>query len=636
MRASATSVTPDPHRLGDTDTPPERHRLGRVDAVVLAALFVALVAVYATRFRSWVGAGDAPNTVAAVDTLGILHAPGYFAYVAAARLFSELAPIGSLAAQVNAFSVAATLAALAALYVTARRVGASRVAAAIAVAGVGIAASVWTSATYAKHNAFTFALIATAFAAATHPGRRGWIVPGVALGVAAGAGVHPAAIAALGVIIITARRDDQTWGWRRPLAVAAVATTIGMGVLAATAIRAGGDPEITFGDWTSAAGVIDTLTLADFGFGRDTDAIDSQTASGIDAGDLVALPMRIGEYGIVLWRDLGPVLAALTAVGFWVATGATRHEPRAFGAVIVLNVTLLAVAVTVSADQGFAGGNAQASFLLPTIAASGVLAAIGVDRVRAAAPATAATPALAALAAAVLVPSLLTHARPADHSPVPVVDRYATAVLDELPPDAVIVTDTVAHAWPMQYRQTVHGERRDVTIVSADGLSRSWYRDRLADTLGLPIPDSVGPDTDTLADGALDLFTLLAITGRPVHLDFTALARYPDRALYTPTGLTYRVDFAPQPAPTPGALGELVDRHEHLARVFSADDADRWNRWPTTNLATIIHGSAYAAADYAHAHGDTAAAIDLIDVALRYDPDNPTYLNGRSAIDTQP
>ena len=46
--------------------------------------------VYLTTFSSHVSLGDAPEAVAGVRSLGILHAPGYPTYVLAARAFGDV------------------------------------------------------------------------------------------------------------------------------------------------------------------------------------------------------------------------------------------------------------------------------------------------------------------------------------------------------------------------------------------------------------------------------------------------------------------------------------------------------------------------------------------------------------------
>src|SRR6476659_9815265 len=64
-----------------------RDGIGALVVTVLAA------ALFATTFSSHVATGDAPESVAGVRSLGILHAPGYPSYVLAGRLFGTLVAV---------------------------------------------------------------------------------------------------------------------------------------------------------------------------------------------------------------------------------------------------------------------------------------------------------------------------------------------------------------------------------------------------------------------------------------------------------------------------------------------------------------------------------------------------------------
>ena len=77
----------------------------RTDVWIAVAVVGVAACVFASAFSSHVALGDAPESVAGVKTLGILHAPGYPSYVVAAHVFGDVFRVGSWAFRVNVFSV---------------------------------------------------------------------------------------------------------------------------------------------------------------------------------------------------------------------------------------------------------------------------------------------------------------------------------------------------------------------------------------------------------------------------------------------------------------------------------------------------------------------------------------------------
>ncbi|HET9727977.1 MAG TPA: DUF2723 domain-containing protein, partial [Acidimicrobiia bacterium] len=163
--------------------------LDRVDALPCATVAFGAAVLFLTTFSTHVGTGDAPESVAGVKTLGILHAPGYPAYVLAAHAFGTVFAFGSWAARVNAFSVVCASLAIGLLYLLARALGTTRAGAAIGAAGVATAASFWYNAAFAKHYAFSALLIVAAALLAVSARDETWRLAsaGVLFGVAAGA-----------------------------------------------------------------------------------------------------------------------------------------------------------------------------------------------------------------------------------------------------------------------------------------------------------------------------------------------------------------------------------------------------------------------------------------------------------------
>ena len=105
--------------------------LTRADVIWAAATALASAVLFATVLRSYPGLGDAAESVAGVSSLGILHAPGYPAYVIAAHIFTLVIPFGSEAFKVNLFSLVCASVSVGVVHLLARRCGAARWAASI-------------------------------------------------------------------------------------------------------------------------------------------------------------------------------------------------------------------------------------------------------------------------------------------------------------------------------------------------------------------------------------------------------------------------------------------------------------------------------------------------------------------------
>ncbi len=118
--------------------------------------------LFATTLNGHPGLGDAPESVAGVAELGVLHAPGYPAYVLAAWIFTLLVPFGSFAFQVNLFSLVCASLSIAGVYLLARRCGAARWASALGALALAVGAGFWFYSGFAKHDMFSGLLFVAA------------------------------------------------------------------------------------------------------------------------------------------------------------------------------------------------------------------------------------------------------------------------------------------------------------------------------------------------------------------------------------------------------------------------------------------------------------------------------------------
>jgi len=137
----------------------------RSEVVWMVAVAAAAAVVFVTTLSTSVSLGDAPESVAGVSSVGVLHAPGYPAYVVAARLFTWAVPIGSLAWRTNLFSAVCAVLTVVGVFRLARVVGASRPGAAIGGLTLALGTSFWFYAGFAKHDAFSLLLVVVSMVA---------------------------------------------------------------------------------------------------------------------------------------------------------------------------------------------------------------------------------------------------------------------------------------------------------------------------------------------------------------------------------------------------------------------------------------------------------------------------------------
>jgi 4-amino-4-deoxy-L-arabinose transferase-like glycosyltransferase len=529
-----------------------------------AGVAAAAAGLFSVTFSGRVAAGDAPESVAGVASFGILHAPGYPAYVLAAKVFSTLVPVGSLAFRVNLFSLVCATATVVGVYLVARKLGASAPAAAIGALTLATGTSFWFYAGFAKHYAFSAALVIGAtFLVMTWRERGGLAAiagAGALLGLCAGASWQLAALA--GVALAYLVLAPGTKGRRARAAIAATAAAaivvVALGGLVIT--RAKANPDVNWGAPTNVARIVDLLTLKDFGFG--TGAVqrrDESSGKSVGSGDVAQLPARLAAYAVVTSREVGLLAIALAVAGAATAlapkTTVTKRrrtrtwpkpEPVYVAIALAVNIVAAAIVVGFTGVDGFTTGLVQGGFLVGFFIALALFVALGADAVIERAPEqVGARPAAVAIAVLVLLPAVVVHYRPADHRPRNrVVDAHAKTVFAALPPKAVLLSWGAERAFPLQYAQTVDHRRPDVVLITADQLGLDWYRrqasERLHVDLGPPPPQGTPPQQAAAA------FAAQWRTGhpdRPLYLDGAAMP-----------SLITAIGYRPQ-----GIVGEVVD-----------------------------------------------------------------------------
>ena len=118
-------------------------RAHRDDVAAIVAIVAVLLPLYlATMYPDVLGSGDSAKFQYLGRVLGTAHSPGYPAFVMLTHLYSYV-PIGTLAWRMNFCSVLCALAALAASFGAARRLGAGAASAALLAIACGTGLVFW-------------------------------------------------------------------------------------------------------------------------------------------------------------------------------------------------------------------------------------------------------------------------------------------------------------------------------------------------------------------------------------------------------------------------------------------------------------------------------------------------------------
>jgi hypothetical protein len=523
------------------------------ESIVAAGVGVGAAALFLDTVSSHVALGDAPESVIGVRTLGILHAPGYPAYVLAAKAFGSIFAVGGWALRVNLFSVVCAALVVVATYLLARRLGASPAGAAIGSFAFASSSSFWFNAAFAKHYAFS-ALLVTASALLVVMWQRGGasallIAAGALIGAGLGSAWQLAAIMALGLVVLVAtgsRRPDV----RVVVGAAAGLVVVALAVWCFVLVRAHQDPLLNWGDATNASRLLALIKQQDFG------ATGARSVS----------PGRVGAAVGGLVRDFGAGAIALAVVGaaYWWR----RVERGALWFLAVIGLVNLAAVILFAgfpSIQGFATGLVQGGYLIDTMLVIAVLASLGATTViteignRASAvlvvPVT-----IIALVGVTIVPSVLVHHKYANMRVPPFADDYGQSVLAELPPHSVLMVWGEEFSFPIIYRQVVDHERPDVTVLSVNGIGLDWVREQL--TRRLDLGSALSPTAST---PQLVLALIAKLKGsRPVFLDTNAMIALTDLVGYRTRGLVGEVvgGVGPHPISDPAAVSARLERSE--------------------------------------------------------------------------
>lgn len=599
--------------------------LARDDGWWALACAALAAVVFASSFAGHVSLGDAPEYVGGVDSLGVLHSPGYPGYVLLAWAFTNLVPVGEAAWRVNLFSLLCASGAVGVTYLLGRLVGAARIPAAVGALVLATGTAFWFYAGFAKHYALSSLLAAVAMVAAAswlrRPGMRRAVLTGASLALLAGATWQIGALVGVGVAAAAVLRWRRELPWREAL-VGAGASLAGLALLYGyVVVRAPQDPFFNWGRVVNAERLVDLVTLEDFGFGTDTFRGDEDGGGRGDAGggggdregraeererrdarraDRAVTPTSAVTdvlrsppvYGALATREFGIPAVLLALIG--VVAGARRGAKAAglvVAAVGVVSAAGAAVIVLPARVRGFETTLVQGGFLVSVWIPVAVAVGLGVDAGGRWAAARLAdrrgaggggriAPAVAlALGAVAVVPAVVTHRELATHDAPAFADAYATNVLEPLPERAVVIVLGAERAFPLWYAQSVHGLRPDVDVLAADGLTRRWYRDQVEERLDVRLPSARGGQPEA----TIAVAERLAET-RPVYLDMLAVQVFGDEVAYAIDGLVAElVDASNTGTQRPESLEDV----EAVVAAYDVEDVyehPRRNDFPFSRM----------------------------------------------------
>jgi hypothetical protein len=617
------------------------------DRLRAASTGAASALLFLLTFSPNVSLGDSPESIAGIKSFGILHSPGYPAYVILGKLFTTLLPFGPLALRVNLFSVVCAVATVVCLYWLARRAGASGTGAVVGALTLATGTAFWFYAGFAKHYALSGLLLVVAILEVLRWIERGdWrmlAVAGVALGLAAGASWQLTALTALAMAILV------FVGGRRPtvrdLAAAVAGGLVVMGFLGLfVLVRAGQEPALNWGRATSVDRLEDLVLMKDFGLNVSPDSGGGNPGrQAVTGSDVSRAPFRVLAYVVLLVREfslLALIVAAIGSVASWRRKG--RRSVAAFFTVLFfLNLTAAGIVVGVGIPVRFNDVLAHGGFLAAATTTMAVWVALGVTGVeglvaklasgggtsartraerrraqrrdgKSSAASDVGVIAACVAGAIVIVPAVVSHAPVAQHRLPHYASNYATNVLDQLPEDAVVFVWGAERMFPLIEAQVVDARRPDVDVVNANGLSRPWYREQVARMIGAPVAD----------EGETGVERAVALAGdverrRPVYLDAVAMRLLRNKLPFRAVGLVGDVgaDASSAASSSERLLGEVYD----TGGVY--DDPAR-ARFPNRNVVFSYEQAHLELARIYLAEKNEEKARTHIERALQINPNN--------------
>ena len=418
--------------------------------------------------------GDGGDLITAVMSGGVPHPPGYPSYLLLTGPLARL-PLGNPAWRLNLFSAFAAAGAAGLIAVTVVRMAErarcpQHVAEAAGIsAGLALAFSpvLWSQAViaevYALGALFTALLFLVGAATREATGRDCFYrvaALGAVMGLALGA--HPPLIL-LGLLApLVLGRLGRSWFW------AGFGFAAGLAVFLVLPVRARSGSPVNWGD---------ASTLNGFWW-----LVSAQLYHGyVFALPLSSLGARLVAWAAMMARQFTPVGALLAVWGLWQLI---RPERGLAFAMLAMFVGWSVFAIGYNTTDSYV-------YLIPVFVLAAVWLGVGAAEVLS----RTRWPLVLKWCAALALPlvQLVVGWSAADAHLDRTAVTFGQAILEQAPPNAILLTAQDKHTFTLWYYRYVRAQRPDVTIVDRDLLALPWYRTTVAHETGLRDLD-VGAD----------------------------------------------------------------------------------------------------------------------------------------------
>ncbi|MET0553159.1 MAG: DUF2723 domain-containing protein [Vicinamibacteria bacterium] len=545
---------------------------GRTWPEVLAG--AAALAAYLRTIAPTVVGGDSGELVTAAATLGVAHPPGYPLYTLLAHAFTWL-PFGGVALRVNLLSAVCGALAAALVCRAVRRATGDPWAGVLAAGALAFSPLVWpyavTAEVFPLNDLFVaaLALCVVEVERAGEPAarRRGLGAFALLAGLAA-ANHHTIVFVAapFGAYLLARNRGLLTPRLAAVLAGLALAGASPYLYLPWAAAR---QPAIAWGDPSSVSGFLTHVLRREYGTFQLATADVGGGGGGLPRIADLLRKLTAGTLG------LAPLLAAVALVGGRLR-GARGRLTALFTATVTLYVCVFASLANLRLDDAL-HRTMQDRFWQQAVVLVAILMGLGfavlAERLgRAGAPAV-------ALGACLALG--WTHGPAGDHRGHTFVRDYGRAILDALPPGAILLITSDEAVGAVRYLQQVEGVRRDVRALTTGQITRPWFRPQ-AERMGVALP----PGDDFTARAFLDANVAKA----PVFVVNRVpwLASLEEAYRLWPVGLVE--ELAPKDAPPdPEAWTRRVDEAyaRFDPRAGRTYPEGSWERYVAANAAAL-------------------------------------------------
>jgi hypothetical protein len=539
----------------------------------VACAAVAL-ALYVRTLAPTVAGGDSGELITVGATLGVAHPPGYPLYTLLAKLFTLL-PWGAVAQRVNLLSAVCSAGAAALLCRAVRRWTGDAWCGVLSAGAFAFSPLVWpyavTAEVFPLNNLLVSALllvVVLAEGADDRRTRRGLCMFALVSGLAL-SNHHTSVfvIAPLGAYLLWRARALLS---PRLLAAMAGAGAVGLSPYLYLPWAASRHPLVAWGDPSSWSGFWSHLLRREYGTFRLASEEVGASGAWLPRVAHVARTLAVTTFG------LAPVLVVASF-----AAAVRPRTPRGRLAALVLGTLVLYVgtfaALANARWDDLLHRTVEDRFWQQAVVLAAALMGVGLREIADRASRLA-SPLVATATAAVMA---IAHFGASDQRGHTFFRDYGRAILDGLPPRAILLITSDEAVGAVRYLQQVEGLRPDVRTLPTGQVTRPWFRPQ-ARQLGVELP-------------AGDAFTARAfLDANAAHAPIEVVNRVPWLATLEEAYALWPVGFAEELTrkDAPPSLPEWVGRVDEAFARFDPRAGERlppgtWERYVSENVARL-------------------------------------------------